>query len=297
MKLAHYLLIVSFVTLAVPASAQYNGGAGMMTKDGGNPGGITPQELKKVQFEQNLGVQVPLDLPFRDETGRAVRLSQYFNGRPVVLALVYYECPMLCTQALNGLVRSLKVLSLEPGRDYNVVTVSFNPKETPAEAAEKKDHYLQLLQKPDASNAWHFLTGDDASIRVLTETVGFHYVYDAVTKTYAHPTGIIVLTAEGKTSKYIYGIDYGPRDLRLALVEASDHKIGTPVDRLVLYCYHYDPTTGKYGLVLMNVLRLAGALTVVCIVGFIMILRFREKRMVRPAPGAPPANTDTKAKN
>jgi protein SCO1 len=291
------LIAIVCGVLVAPLAAQYNGvpKSGMMTK-GGMPGGITPAELKKVQFDQNLGVQVPLDLAFRDETGRAVQLSQYFNGRPVVLALVYYECPMLCTQALNGLVKALRVLALEPGRDYNVVTVSFNPKETSAQAAEKKDHYLQLLKKPGAADGWHFLTGDEAAIRRLTGTVGFHYVYDEVTNTYAHPTGMIVLTPEGKTSKYVYGIDYGPRDLRLALVEASDHKVGTPVDRLLLYCYHYDPTTGKYGLVLMNVLRIAGALTVVCMGGFILIMRRREKRTAGAVPGGP-ANSDKQAQN
>jgi protein SCO1 len=269
--------------LAPGAAAQYNGvpTPGMMT-----PAGITPNELKKVSFGQNLGVQVPLDLPFRDEAGRAVHLSQYFTGRPVILALVYYECPMLCVQALNGLVRSLKVLALEPGRDYAIVTVSFNPAETPAEAAAKKDEYIKRFDRPGAAGAWHFLTGPESSIRVLTETVGFHYVYDAATKQFAHPTGMIVLTPDGKTSKYIYGIDYGPRDLRLALVEASDNKIGTPVDRLLLYCYHYDPTTGKYGLVLMNVLRLAGVLTVALIAGFVLLM-WRHESRVRAGRGNP----------
>ncbi len=278
--------------LARPAAAQYNGvpANGMMSK-GTMPAGITPNELKKVSFGQELGVQVPLDLPFRDETGRAVLLSQYFTGRPVILALVYYECQMLCGQALSALVRSLKVLSLEPGRDYSIVTVSFNPDETPKEAAAKKADYVGRLGKPGAADAWHFLTGTEASIRVLTDTVGFHYVYDSQTKQYAHPTGMIVLTPEGKVSKYLYGIDYGPRDLRFALVEASDHKVGTPVDRLLLYCYHYDPTTGKYGLVLMNVLRLGGVVTVVLIGGFIVLMRRQERRVqaehVGPAgPGA-----------
>jgi protein SCO1/2 len=266
--------------LAQTAWAQYNGvpAPGMMTR-GGMPAGITPNELKKVSFGQNLGVQVPLDLPFRDETGRAVQLSQYFTGRPVILSLVYYECPMLCVQALNGLVRSLKVLALEPGRDYTIVTVSFNPEETPRQAAAKKDEYIGRLNKQGAADAWHFLTGTEPSIRLLTDTVGFHYVYDAETRQFAHPTGIIVLTPEGKASKYIYGIDYGPRDLRLALVEASDHKVGTPVDRLLLYCYHYDPTTGRYGLVLLNVLRLGGVLTVALIGGFIMLMWRQEKRV------------------
>ena len=286
----HVLIPVAILLLvagsAATSGAQYNGvpKSGMMTK-GGMPAGISPNELKKVSFEQNLGVQVPLDLPFRDETGRAVQLSRYFTGRPVVLALVYYECPMLCVQALNGLVKSLKVLALEPGRDYAIVTVSFNPEETPAQAAAKKDEYVARLKRPGAADAWHFLTGTEASIRLLTDTVGFHYVYDAATKQFAHPTGMIVLTPEGKTSKYVYGIDYGPRDLRLALVEASDHKVGTPVDRLLLYCYHYDPTTGKYGLVLMNVLRLAGVLTVAMIGGFILLMRRREKRRLAEQDG------------
>jgi protein SCO1/2 len=273
--------------IARPAVAQYNGvpASGMMTK-GDMPAGITPNELKRVSFEQQLGVRVPLDLPFRDETGRAVQLSQYFTGRPVILALVYYQCPMLCVQALNGLVKSLKLLALEPGRDYGIVTVSFNPAETPQQAAAKKDDYVGRLARPGAAGAWHFLTGTDASIRALTETVGFHYVYDPETRQFAHPTGMIVLTPEGRISKYVFGIDYGARDLRLALVEASDHKIGTAVDRLLLYCYHYDPTTGKYGLVLLNVLRIAGVLTVATIVGLVVLLR-RGERRVRAEQGGP----------
>jgi len=285
-------VLAGAVLAGSPAAAQYNGvpRSGMMTK-GSMPAGISPEELKKVSFDQRLGIQVPLDLPFRDETGRAVTLSQYFTGRPVVLSLVYYECPMLCTQALNGLVKGLKVLALEPGRDYAIVTVSFNPRETPAQAAQKKDHYLQLLKKPGAGDGWHFLTGDDSSIRLLTGSVGFHYVYDEATQQYAHPTGIVVLTPEGRASKYIFGIDYGPRDIRLALVEASDHKVGTPVDRLLLYCYHYDPTTGRYGLVLMNVMRLGGIVTMGFIGGFILLMWRRERR--RGAAAKPAESTAT----
>ena len=293
----HGLVLVTLVlilaALVPPAAAQYNGvpASGMMTK-GTMPAGITPNELKKVSFDQRLGLQVPLDLPFRDETGHAVQFSQYFTGRPVILALVYYECPMLCVQALNGLVKSLKVLALEPGRDYAIVTVSFNPEETPREAAAKKDEYVGRLAKPGAADAWHFLTGTEASIRLLTDTVGFHYVYDPETKQYAHPTGMIVLTPEGKISKYVFGIDYGPRDLRFALIEASDHKVGTAVDRLLLYCYHYDPTTGKYGLVLLSVLRLGGVITVVMIGGFILLMRRQEKRVQAEhgGPTKPAAN-------
>ena len=272
-------LAACLTLLAAPAFAQYDGvpRPGMMTK-GDMPAGITPNELKNVTFEQRLDVQVPLDLPFVDEAGRPVKLSQYFGGPPVILALVYYECPMLCVQALNGLVKSLKTLALEPGRDYTIVTLSFNPRETPAQAAEKKQHYLSLLKREGGDQAWHFLTGEETAIRMLTDSVGFHYVYDEGNQQYAHPTGIIVMTPEGRTSKYIYGLDYGPRDLRLALVEAADRKIGTPVDTLLLYCFHYDPEQGKYGLVLMNVMRLAGIVTVVCIGGFILIMRRLEKR-------------------
>ncbi|RPJ84598.1 MAG: SCO family protein [Acidobacteria bacterium] len=221
--------------IAAPSSAQYNGvpRPGMMTK-GDMPAGITPDELKKVEFAQRLGTEVPIDLPFVDETGQPVKLAQYFHGRPVILSLVYYECPMLCVQALNGLVKSLKTLALEPGRDYEIVTVSFNPRETPAQAAEKKDHYLSLLKRDGGAAAWHFLTGEDAAIRLLTDSVGFHYVYDEQPQQYAHPTGIVILTPEGRTSKYIYGLDYGPRDLRLALVEAADRQVGTPVDAVLL---------------------------------------------------------------
>lgn len=264
---------------AAPAFAQYNGvpRSGVMTQ-AGRPAGITPNELKKVEFAQRLGVQVPIDLPFVDEAGQAVTLSQYFKARPVILALVYYECPMLCVQALNGLVKSLKTLSLEPGRDYEVVTVSFNPRETPAEAREKKAHYTTLMGREGTAAAWHFLTGEDTAIRLLTDSVGFHFVYDERTNQYAHPTGIVVLTPEGRTSKYIYGLDYGPRDLRLALVEAAGGRIGTPVDALLLYCFHYDPAQGKYGLVLLNVMRLAGVVTVACIGGFILLMWRREKR-------------------
>jgi len=278
----HAIVLVITALAAAPAAAQYNGvpKSGMMTK-GGMPAGITPDQLKKVEFEQRLGVEVPLDLPFTDEEGRSVKLSQYFRGRPVVLALVYYECPMLCVQALNGLVKALKVMTLEPGRDYDIVTVSFNPLEKAAQAAEKRAHYLSILGKPAVGDSWHFLVGEETPIRMLTDAVGFHYVYDEPTKQFAHPTGIVVLTPEGRASKYIYGLDYGPRDLRLALVEAASHEIGTPVDRLLLYCFHYDPTQGKYGLVLMNVIRLAGVVTVVCIGGFILIMWRREKRLLK----------------
>jgi len=278
------------VVLAVPAAAQYNGvpKSGMMTKDD-RPAGIAPEELKKVDFEQKLDAQLPLDLPFRDESGQPVQLQKYFGGRPVVLTLVYYECPMLCTEVLNGLVRALKPLSLEPGRDFDIVTISFNHAEKPALAADKKRTYLERYGRPAAEGGWHFLTGDQASIKLLTDTVGFHFVYDERLNQYAHPAGIMVSTPEGRISKYLYGIEYAPRDVRMALVEASDHKIGTPVDRVLLYCFHYDPTTGKYGLAVLTLIRAGGIVTIGAMAVFFLVARRRNR--TRPAqPDGQPGN-------
>ena len=270
------------------ASAQYSGvpKSGMMTKDD-MPAGIAPSELKKVDFEQRLDAQIPLDLPFRDETGRPVQLRQFFDGKPVIVTLVYYECPMLCTEVLNGVVRALKVLALEPGRDFNVVTISFNPAEKPALAADKKATYLERYQRAGAAEAWHFLTGDETAIKVLTEAVGFHYVFDPKLNQFAHPAGIMVATPEGRLSKYLYGIEYAPRDIRLALVQASDHQIGSPVDRVLLYCYHYDPATGKYGLAVLNIIRLGGILTLV-VLGAFILGSWRLNRKGQARGGVPP---------
>jgi protein SCO1/2 len=276
---------LALFALSAPARAQYNGvpASGMMTR-GDMPAGITPAQLQKVDFEQKLNAQVPLDLPFRDETGQPVMLARYFEGRPVILTLVYYECPMLCTEVLNGLVRSLKVLALEPGQDFTIVTVSFNPAEKAAEAADKKKSYLQRYRRSGAAQGWHFLTGEPASIKPLTEAVGFHYYRDERLNQYAHPAGIMVLTPEGRVSKYLYGIDYAPKDVKLALVDASGSKIGSPVDKLLLYCYHYDPTTGKYGLAVLTVIRLGGIVTVAALGAFILAAWRRDrKRALKPA--------------
>jgi protein SCO1/2 len=286
------LLLAAGMVLGIAglAPAQYNGvpKSGMMTK-GDMPAGITPAELQKIDFEQKLDAQVPLDLPFRDEAGRPVQLRQYFGARPVILTLVYYECPMLCTEILNGLVRSLKVLALEPGRDFAIVTVSFNPAEKPALAADKKASYLERYQRRGAGEAWHFLTGDEAAIKVLADAVGFHYVFDARLNQYAHPAGIMIATPEGRLSKYLYGIDYSARDIRLALVQASDHKIGSPVDRVLLYCYHYDPASGRYGLAVLSLIRLGGVLTLAVLGAFVLVSWRRDRkkagrRGVRPGP-------------
>jgi protein SCO1/2 len=236
-----------------------------------------------------LNAQVPLDLTFRDETGRPVRLGDYFGKKPIVLTLVYFECPMLCTQVLNGAVAAMKMLSFTIGDEYDVITVSFNPKETPALALSKKTTYVAKYGRPPAASGWHFLTGDEPSIEALAGAVGFRYTFDPTTQQYVHASAIMVLTPQGRVSKYFYGIDYPPKDLRLGLIEASSGKIGTPVDQLLLYCYHYDPHTGKYSMMVLNVLRLAGVATVVLIGGFITMMWRRERRAPkRTAAGAPP---------
>ena len=230
-----------------------------------------PKVLKNVGIDQRLNEQIPLDAVFKDEQGRDVRLGELFKGKPVVLSLVYYQCPMLCNQVLNGMMGSFRQVAFNIGEQYDVITVSFDPRETPDLAAAKKSTYVKAYNRPGAEASWHFLTGDEANIKRLTEAVGFHYLWDDQTKQFAHASGIMVLTPEGKLARYFYGIDYSPRDLRLGLVEASQNKIGTPVDALMLYCYHYDPATGKYGAIVMNIVKVAGGLTVFLIVGMILI--------------------------
>ena len=237
--------------------------------------GTLPKALEGVGIQQRLDQQVPLDLVFRDEAGRPAPLSGFFHGRPVVLALVYYRCPMLCTQILSGLVSALRIVSLDPGRDFEVVSVSFDPKDTPEIAAEKRKNYLQRYGRANTANGFHFLTGDQAPIHALTDAVGFHYKYDPVSDQFAHASAIMILTPEGRLSRYFYGVEYSPRDIRLGLVEASANKIGTPVDEALLFCFHYDPATGKYGAIAMNVLRAAGA-AFALIAGALLIFAWRR---------------------
>jgi protein SCO1/2 len=253
-------------------------GASGYRREAGQPSSALPAALREIGFDQNLDQRVPLDTTFRDESGRSVRLGDYFGKRPVVLIFAYYECPMLCTQVINGLASALNVLSLTPGKDFEIVTVSFDPRDTPAAAAAKKSHYLERYSRPGAVEGWHFLTGDQPSIDRLTKAAGFRYVWDTPTNQFAHPSGVIVLTPDGRLARYLFGVEYGPRDLRLGIVEASDGKVGNPADALLLYCYHYDPMTGRYGLVIMRTLRLAGASTVLALVAFIVVLVRREKR-------------------
>jgi protein SCO1/2 len=245
----------------------------------GNASTGLPAALRDVRIEQKLDQQLPLDLVFRDESGQEVKLGNYFGRKPVVLALVYYDCPMLCTQVLNGMVTSFRVLPFQIGKEFDVVTISFDPRETPALAAAKKKVYVDYL--PDkmhaqAANGWHFLTGDQANIERITDAVGFRYQYDEATKQFAHASGIMVATAEGKLSRYFYGIEYPPRDLRLGLIESSQNKIGSPVDQLLLYCYHYDPATGKYGAAIMRVMRIAGVITLLGLVAMLFLLKGRK---------------------
>jgi len=237
------------------------------------------QVLKGVAYEQKINAQLPLDLKFKDEAGRDVRLGDYFGKRPVVLALVYYECPMLCTMVLNGLVKSLRMVKFDAGREFDVVAVSFNPRETPALAAEKKAVYVRETGKMHTAQGWHFLTGEPAAIASLTETAGFRYLYDQRTQQYAHASGIIVVTPQGRLYRYFYGIEYSPRDLRLALVDASENKIGTLADQMMLFCYHYDPSTGKYGVLITRVIRALGTGTVLLLAGFVLLSLRRERRM------------------
>jgi len=221
---------------------------------------VLPGELQGVGIDQKLDAQAPLNLIFKDEAGRDVPLSHFFESKkPVLLALVYYRCPMLCTQILTGVESSLKAVSFNPGQDFEVVSVSIDPKDTPQIAESKKELYLRRYGRANTANGWHFLTGDEANIKALTDAVGFHYKYDPKTDQFAHASGIMILTPDGRVSRYFYGVEYSPRDIRLGLVEASKNQIGSPVDAVLLFCYHYDPSTGKYGAVAMNLLRASAA--------------------------------------
>jgi protein SCO1 len=246
-----------------------------------------PSLVEQIGIDQNLDAQVPLDLTFRDETGATVRLGEYVRDKPVVLSLVYYNCPMLCTEVLNGMKGVFRHIPMVIGKDFDVVTVSIDPTEDPALAAGKKEKYLEGYEHPEGASGWHFLTGDEQQIRALASVVGFRYVYDEQTKQYAHAAGIMVLTPGGRVARYLYGVDYLIKDMRLALVEASHNTIGSPIDQVLLLCYHYDPATGKYGLVVMNLLKITGAITMLTLGGFItvMLRRDRKKRLSQQTRG------------
>ncbi len=254
------------------------------------PAAATPQGLfQKVGFDQHLGAALPLDARLRDAAGRSVRLGDYFGKRPVLLVLGYFECPNLCGVAWRGLLESLKPLALEVGRDFDVVALSIDPHEGPAVARRTRDGYVKAYGRPGAEGGWHFLTGTEDSIGRVADAVGFRYVYDPEMDEYAHASGVVVATARGVVSRYLFGVRYPRTDLRLSLVESSDGQIGSPVDQLLLLCYHYDPTTGQYGLLIMNLLRGGGALTLGALVGFVVLSRRREVRTAErpPGPGSP----------
>lgn len=279
-RLGSALLASGVLALAVPglgraAAAEPATAVGV---NGAVPAGARPAALETVAFEQRLDTQLPLDLALRDEEGRSVTLGQYFGARPVILSLVYYRCPMLCGLVLEGMVRALKTLAFDVGREMEVVTVSFDPTETAALAAEKKTSVLEGYGRAGAAAGWHFLTGDQESIARLTDAVGFRYRYVADERKFAHAAGIVVLTPEGRIARYFYGVEYAPRDLRLGLIEAAQGTIGSPVDQLLLYCYRYDPATGKYGAVVMRLVRLGGIATVLALGGFMAVMLRRERK-------------------
>lgn len=246
-----------------------------------SPSSSIPDALREVAFDQRLNERLPLELRFTDEEGREVSLARYFSQRPVVIAFVYYECPMLCTQVLNGLTTAMTALDESVGREFDVITVSFDPRETSVLAAGKKKAYLDRYGRESAAAGWHFLTGEQGSIAALTQAAGFRYAWDADSGQFAHASGIVVATPDGRLSRYFFGIDFAPRDLKFALIEASAGEIGSLADQLLLYCYHYDPATGSYRLVAMNTVRVGGVVTVVGLAGFVTLALWREKRSAR----------------
>jgi protein SCO1 len=262
----------TFLAISLLASSAF---AQMMSKGiMSPPANVRPPKLENVGIEQHLDGQVPPDLTFRDETGKTVKLGDYFGRKPIVLDLAYYNCTMLCGEVLLGLTGAMKMVSFNMGEEYDVITVSFDPKDTPELAAAKKKDYVQRYGRPGAQRGWHFLTGQPDAINALTRAVGFQYQYDPKINQYAHATAIMVLTPQGKISRYFYGVDFPPKDLRLGLVEATQNKIGNPVDAILLYCYHYDPATGKYGAIVSNILQLGAGITIL-ILGAMLFILFR----------------------
>jgi protein SCO1/2 len=268
------LTLAALLTSATLAAAQ-----GSMRVDRSLPSNQAPEILKQVTIDGHMNAQVPLDTPFRDETGRTLTLRDLMrDGRPVIFAPVYYECPMLCTQVLNSLFTALKVIALNPGKDFTVVAMSFDPKEPSGLARDKKAAYLAKYQRPGTDSGFHFLTGDQSSITPVLDTIGFKYKYDPAIDQYAHPAMIAVLTPDGRISKYFLGIDYSARDLRFALIEASEGHVGSTFERKVItWCYNYDPTTGKYGLLTMRLVQAGGIATIVAMLGFWTVMWRRER--------------------
>jgi protein SCO1/2 len=290
-KTIHALLICAALTLIPSAFAQskfFNPAQSQSPGDWQNPASAGVSDLDGVGITQKLNSRIDLDLEFVDSTGEPVVLRELFRDKPVVLALVYYECPMLCTLELNGLMKAMRAMDLSAGKDYDVISVSFDPGETPELAARKKDEYMRqythagFYDRERLEDGWRFLTGKEENIRKLADAVGFGYTYDEERDQYRHASAIMTLTPEGKVSRYQFGVEYSPRDLKFALMDASQEKIGSPVDAVILYCFHYDPASGKYGLVVMHALQVGGALTLVVLFGFIGLSIWRERRRHAP---------------
>lgn len=263
-----FALVLLFFAIGVSAEAQ--------------PASMRPPVLKDVGVDQLLDQQVPLDLEFKDETGRTVKLQEYFGSKPVILSLVYYDCPQLCSLTLNGLMNVLKTLPMKAGKDFISLTISFDPKEKPELAAEKRKTYLEKLANPELNDGWHFLTGDEKNTLALTKSVGFRFVWDPVSKQYAHSSALIVITPQGKISRYFYPSDvlsnFEPRDIRFGLLDAGGGKVGSLADQVILYCYQYDPNRGTYGLVLMRIMRVFATITIISLVALILYLRHKTKQ-------------------
>lgn len=262
---ARFSLLLLLNLIALPVAAHHN------TQH-------QPEVLQKIGLDQRLNAQLPLHVPFRDATGKAVQLGDYFQDKPVILTLAYFDCPNLCPLVLDGLVKALRVLRLDLGEDFDVITVSIDPRETPARAAEAKQAYLKRYGRSHTTAGWHFLTGEQDAIARLAQRVGFRYTYDQTQAQYAHASGLMVLTPRGRVARYFYGVEFPPRDLRLGLVEASHHTIGSPIDQLILMCYHYDPTTGQYNFVILPSIRIAGLLTVTGLAMFMGMMMRRDRR-------------------
>jgi protein SCO1/2 len=281
MKARLVLLTLALSLAHVGVDAQQQPGMpGSMGMTGGIVASNVPPQFEEVTFEQRLGETLPLDARFVDESGRSVTLGDYFGKKPVMLAFVYFQCPMLCPLVMNGISSALKVVPFTAGGEFEVVLVSIDPRDTAASASAKKQAHLQHWGVPETAGGWHFLTGTEEEIRRVTSAAGFTYEWDEVTQQYAHVSGVLVATPEGRLSRYFYGVEYSPKDLRLALVDSGQGKLGSVVDELLLYCFHYDPSSGRYGAVFMNIMRLGGVLTVGLILGFIALMRWRDSRHV-----------------
>ncbi len=277
----HNSIFIAQVVIIAILLAACASGQGMTKGIMSPPTNVRPPYLQNVGIEQHMDAQVPADLAFVDEAGRPVKLGDYFGRKPLLLNLVYYNCTMLCGEALSGLTGAMKMVKFDVGNEFEVITVSFDPRETPAIAAAKKQDYLKRYGRAGAAGGWHFLTGPAESINALTKAVGFQYQYDPKIEQYAHATALMVLTPQGRISRYFYGVDYPPKDLRMGLVEASQGKIGNAVDQVLLYCYHYDPQTGKYGAIVNNILRLGAGLTILLLGGLLLILLRLDKIAAR----------------